>query len=194
MRNFLIATIALLTAVACCGEDAATVGVRTEALDASAWNSSKGISVVDAPVVPKEKLSVRSADGASWFVSTLKNDKKVVSAKWMTAGLGVYELYLNGKIVGNDILKPGYTDPAKTKISFTYDISDAFKTETGVENTLAVQVTPGWWADRVVSGRKQMGVRGDKCAFSGVLELSFADGTKQLYGTKICSAKIIIWK
>ena len=185
MRNFLIATIALLTAVACCGEDAATVGVRTEALDASAWNSSKWISVVDAPVVPKDKLSVRSADGASWFVSTLKNDKKVVSAKWMTAGLGVYELYLNGKIVGNDILKPGYTDPAKTKISFTYDISDAFKTETGVENTLAVQVTPGWWADRVVSGRKQMGVRGDKCAFRGVLELSFADGTKQLYGTNL---------
>ena len=185
MRNFLIATIALLTAAACCGEDAATVGVRTEALDASAWNSSKWISVVDAPVVPKDKLSTRSADGASWFVSTLKNDKEVVSAKWMTAGLGVYELYLNGKIVGNDILKPGYTDPAKTKISFTYDISDAFKTETGAENTLAVQVTPGWWADRVVSGRKQMGVRGDKCAFRGVLELTYADGSKKLYGTNL---------
>ena len=185
MRNFIIAIIALLTAVACCGGDADTVGVRTDALDVSAWESSKWISVVDAPVVSKDSISVRSADGASWFLSTIENEKRVVSAKWMTTGLGVYELYLNGKVVGSDFLKPGYTDPAKTKISFTYDITDAFVKKVGESNTLAVQVTPGWWADRVVSARKQLGVRGDKCAFRGVLELVFADGSKRLYGTNL---------
>ena len=192
MRNFLIAIIALITAIGCCGKATATIGVRTEALDASAWESSKWISAVNAPVVPKDKVSQRSADGASWFLSTIKNEQEVISAKWMTTGLGIYELYLNGKVVGNDILKPGYTDPAKTKISFTYDITDAFVAKAGAKNTLAVQVTPGWWADRIISRRKQKGVRGDKCAFRGVLELTFADGSKKLYGTNLedCNAGI----
>ena len=161
------------------------VGKRVEALDASAWEVSKWISVVDAPVVPKDKPSNRAADGASWFLSTIENDKEVTSAKWMTAGLGVYELYLNGNIVGNDILKPGYTHPDKTKISYTYDITDAFVKRAGESNTLSVQVTPGWWADKIVSGRKQLGVCGDKCAFRGVLELSYVDGSKKLYGTNL---------
>ena len=135
MRNFIIAIIALLTAVACCGGDADTVGVRTDALDASAWESSKWISVVDAPVVSKDSISVRSADGASWFLSTIENEKRVVSAKWMTTGLGVYEIYLNGKPVGNEFLKPGFTHVFKTRRSFTYDITEAFKCGAGAENT-----------------------------------------------------------
>ena len=72
--------------------NATEVGKRTDALEASAWNESQWISAVDAPVV-KGHNNGRAADGASWFVSTVKNEQKIVSAKWMTAGLGVYELY-----------------------------------------------------------------------------------------------------
>ena len=83
--------------------NATEVGKRTDALEASAWNESKWISAVDAPVV-KGHNDDRAADGASWFVSTVKNEQKIVSAKWMTAGLGVYELYVNGKTVGGEFL------------------------------------------------------------------------------------------
>jgi len=81
--------------------NATEVGKRTDPLEASAWNESKWISAVDAPVV-KGHNNGRAADGASWFVSTVKNEQKIVSAKWMTAGLGVYELYVNGKPVGGE--------------------------------------------------------------------------------------------
>ena len=182
---FAVAIAALCTMVGCCNKGAEWVGSRVEPLDSSAWEVSKWISVVDAPVVPKEPKVKLAADGANWFLSTVKNEKSVVSAKWMTAGLGVYELYINGKRVGNDFLKPGYTSPVKTKISFTYDITEAFQTEAGAENTLSAQVTPGWWADRIVSPRYNVGMTGDKCAFRGVLELTFADGTTQLYGTNL---------
>ena len=169
-----------------CGADVKRyVGERCEPLDSSAWECSQWISVVDAPVVPKDMPSNRAADGASWFCSVLKNEQEVVAAKWMTAGLGVYELYLNGKVVGNDFLKPGYTDPYKTKMSYTYDVTEAFAAKAGAENMLAVQVTPGWWGDRIVSTRKHKGVKGDKCAFRGVLELTFADGSTKLYGTNL---------
>lgn len=177
--------LSLIFFVGCSNRGEVYVGERTDALDNSAWEVSKWISVVDAPVVPKIPGVVRAADGASWFLSTVKNEKRVVSAKWMTAGLGVYELYINGKRVGNEFLKPGYTSADKTKISFTYDITDAFQTKAGAENTLSAQVTPGWWADRIVSPRNNIGMTGEKCAFRGVLELTFADGSTKLYGTNL---------
>ena len=164
--------------------NATEVGKRTDPLEASAWNESKWISAVDAPVV-KGHNNGRAADGASWFVSTVKNEQKIVSAKWMTAGLGVYELYVNGKPVGGEFLKPGFTHYAKTKRSFTYDITDIIRTKPNAENMLSVQVTPGWWADKIITPGGYDGMIGKKCAFRGVLELTFSDGTKKRYGTDL---------
>ena len=127
---------------ACGTETVSEFGERIEAFDVSAWETSKWISVVDAPVVTGKTSDVdnnRAADGASWFVSTLKNEQKVVSAKWMTAGLGVYEIFVNGRPIGKEFLKPGYTHYAKTKRSFTYDVTAAFQTEAGAENQLSAK-------------------------------------------------------
>ena len=160
------------------------VGQKVAALDAAAWESSIWISAANAPTTRgRADRILRAADGASWFVSTIKNEKKVVSAKWMTAGLGVYELYLNGQPIGKEILKPGFTHYAKTKRSFTYDITEAFQKQEGSENQLSAQVTPGWWADKIITPGETDGMIGKKCAFRGVLELTFADGTKKRYGT-----------
>ncbi|MBR6805568.1 MAG: family 78 glycoside hydrolase catalytic domain [Bacteroidaceae bacterium] len=172
------AVMVLLLFVTSCSSSTVEVGTRISALDNSAWSVSKWISAADAPVATKGNNG-RAADGASWFVSTVENKQKVVSAKWMTAGLGVYDIYINGKRVGKEILKPGFTHCRKTKRSFTYDITDAFLTGQGEENTLSAQVTPGWWADKIV------GMVGKKCAFRCVLELTYADGSKQLYGTDL---------
>jgi len=166
-----------------CGAQTENVGKLTDALDNSAWDNSVWISAVDAEVI--EVMQDRAADGASWFVSTVKNENKVVSAKWMTTGLGVYQLFVNGKSVGNEILKPGFTHYAKTKISFTYDISDAIAKGKDAENTFSAQVTPGWWADKIISTGEFKGMTGKKCAFRAVLELTFSDGSKKLYGTDL---------
>lgn len=176
-----IAVALTLSFAATAGE----AGKRTEALDASLWDHSEWISAVDAPVVTAiiNEHNERSADGSSWFVATIKNGKKVISAKWMTSGLGVYELYVNGKLVGEEILKPGFTHYGKTKRSFTYDISDAYLAAKGASNTLSVQSTPGWWADRILTPAGVPGMQGNKVAFRGVLELTYDDGTKEYHGT-----------
>ncbi len=190
-RSLIFPAFAAFLLVTSCGQPAATaVGQRVDALDDAAWNESVWISVADAPVVTgKIHDGSRAADGANWFVSTVKNEGKVTAATWMTAGLGVYELYVNGKPVGEEILKPGFTHYAKTKISYTYDVTEAFKTGSGAENVLSVQVTPGWWADKIVTPSGTEGMIGKKCAFRGVLELTYADGTKKLYGTNLADWK-----
>ncbi|MBQ1842577.1 MAG: alpha-L-rhamnosidase N-terminal domain-containing protein, partial [Bacteroidales bacterium] len=149
------------------------LGQKTDALPSEAWEVSKWISAADAPVVTDIiKDGSRAADGSSWFLSTVKNGKKVASAKWMTAGLGVYELYVNGKPIGEEFLKPGFTHSTKTKRTFTYDITPALKLNSGAENVLSVEVAPGWWGDKIVTPAKHEGMVGKKCAFRGVLSLT----------------------
>ena len=176
--------LAIAGAIVSCSKKPAQAPFKTEALDQSCWQESQWISAADAPVVTGRIGQVyRSADGASWFLSTVKNEGKVVSAKWMTTALGVYELYLNGEKVGQEYLKPGFTHYAKTKRSFTYDLTDAFIKGSGKENVLSAQVTPGWWGDKIITPGGHEGMIGKKCAFRGVLEVVYSNGTRKLYGT-----------
>lgn len=101
----------------------------------------------------------------------------------MTSGLGVYQLYVNRRVVGEEILKPGFTHYEKTKLSFTYDVTDLFSREPGAVNELAVQVTPGWWADKIITPGGHEGMIGKKVAFRGVLEVTYSDGSKDYFGT-----------
>ena len=179
-----LAMVALLLASCTTAQMPERVGSRTDALDCGAWSNSQWISAVDAPVATGKKLA-RAADGANWFLSTVKNEQTVTSAKWMTTALGVYEIYVNGKLVGEEVLKPGFTHRAKTKHSFTYDVTEAFNCAANAENTLSAQVTPGWWADKIVTPNNYEGMYGKKCAFRAVLELTFADGSTKLYGTNL---------
>lgn len=170
--------------VACSAEDSEKSVSRIYSLDNSVWNVSEWISVADAPIVQGKASEVlRSADGASWFVTTTINEKEVTSAKWMTTALGVYEIYVNGKSVGGEFLKPGFTHYGKTKYSYSYDVTDLFSKSKGEKNQLAAQVTPGWWADKIVTPGDSIGMVGKKCAFRSVLELVYSDGSVQLLGT-----------
>ena len=176
---------AFALALASCGNPKTDNVKLTDALGSDAWTVSQWISAADAPVVTGTVAgeNERAADGASWFVSTLKNEGKVVAARWMTSGLGVYELYVNGCPVGEEVLKPGFTHYAKTKRSFTYDITDIISAAKGAENVFSAQVTPGWWADKIITPGGHEGMIGRKPAFRGVVELTYSDGTKKLYGT-----------
>ena len=183
--KYYLSVAMMLLAAACCRE-VPVVGTRTAALDDSAWECSEWISAADAPVVEGRihtSKNCRAADGASWFLYSARNAGRLVSARWMTSGLGVYELYVNGKLVGEEVLKPGFTHSAKTKLSFTYDITDAMDTGVSAVNVLSAQVTPGWWADKIVTPSGHDGMIGRKCAFRSVLELRYEDGSVELSGT-----------
>ena len=156
----------------------------TRALPDEAWNKSEWICVTDAPeVTGRVDDHTRAADGANWFFTTICNNQKVVKALWMTTSLGVNELYVNGERIGSEVLRPGFSHHSRTKYSFTYDITRQFHKKKGQHNNLEAQVTPGWWADKIITPSGSNGMYGQKCAFRGVLELTLADGTTCRYGT-----------
>lgn len=145
------------------------------------WSCSEWISVPNAPVstnaVNNNWGDQRAASGTSWFVSKITNRNDVIAAKWTVAGLGVFDTFINGTKVGNEMLKPGFTHYAKTKYFFTYDVKGMLKLKKGEENAFSAAVSAGWWRDKIVN------FAGRKSAFRGVLELTFADGSRCRYGT-----------
>ena len=186
MNKLMLAIGALATAFAGCDPDCSRMNSpRVGSLDASAWECSQWLSAKDAPVYDGAAVDgSKAATGTSWFVSEIANAGEIASVRWMTAGLGVYEVYVNGRPVGSDFLKPGFTHNAKTKYAFTYDITKLLKSGAGESNVFAAEVSAGWWRDKIVTpANKGGGFAGRKSAFRGVLEFTFADGTKRLYGT-----------
>ena len=161
-----------------------SVGARCEAVDDSSWELSKWLSAVDSQVETNltDEGSL-AAPGTSWFVCEFVNEKAVKSVRWMTAGLGVYEVYVNRRRVGNDFLKPGFTHNAKTKYAFTYDVTDAVAKGANARNVFAAEVSAGWWRDKICTPNRSMGFFGKKSAFRGVVEVTFVDGSVRRYGT-----------
>ena len=178
MKGRVVSVWLLVGGLLMAGCEPCRLGHRVAALEDSAWKESVWISAKDAPVFDEEvKEGSRAADGTSWFVRITANAREVRRATWMTTALGVYELYVNGKVIGNDFLKPGFTHPYKTRRSFTYDVTDAMRRGAGEANILAAEVSAGWWRDKIVSPRERKGFVGRKSAFRGVLEVEYADGT-----------------
>jgi len=68
--------------------------------------------------------------------------KKVKSAKAYISGIGYYELYINGKKIGNSVLDPGWTDYRKTILYATHDITKELKDG---ENMAGVMLGRGFY-------------------------------------------------
>ncbi|MBR2348113.1 MAG: family 78 glycoside hydrolase catalytic domain, partial [Candidatus Methanomethylophilaceae archaeon] len=157
----------------------AAVSPRVAALPEAAWEQSEWISVADAKVAsPADQKAQRAADGTAVFWRRAVNSREIRSVTWMTAGLGVYELYVNGVRVGEDFLKPGFTHVRKTRRSFTYDVTALVNRAAGASNDFGVEVGAGWWRDKIVA------YTGRKSAFRGVFEVVYADGTRAFVGTR----------
>ena len=112
------------------------------------------------------------------------NAGEVVRAVWKVTGQGVFEAYVNGRRVGDDFLKPGFTESAKCRHVYSYDVTDLVKGAKGATNVLSATVAAGWWCDMMMTPAKETPWQlGKKLAFRGELELEYADGKRETRGT-----------
>ncbi len=78
---------------------------------------------------------------APYLRKTFAVQKKVQQALVFVSGLGQYELYLNGRKVGNDFLAPGWTTYSKTCLYNTFDVTDQLQQQ---ENVIGAIVGNGF--------------------------------------------------
>jgi alpha-L-rhamnosidase len=122
---------------------------------------------------PEEKQDELAPKGTSRFFRSVRNAKDVLKAVYEASGLGVFELYVNGKRIGDEVLKPGFTHARKTKYSFSYDVTPLVVRHAGGENLFSARVSTGWWSDKVA------GYLGEKSALWARITVAYTDGSSE---------------
>ena len=119
----------------------------------------------------------RQTDPASYLRKNFSVARKVVKARVYVTGLGYYELFLNGRKVGNHVLDPAFTRYDKRVLYEDYDMTEELKQ--GV-NVLAANLVDGWY------NMHSLATWGfDKAAWRQPptllcqLEISYSDGTRE---------------
>ena len=108
-------------------------------------------------------------------------DRPVASARLHATALGVYEMLINGRRVGEDVLAPGWTD-YHTRLEYqTYDVSDHL---VAGDNVVAALLGEGWYSGYLGFNRKRpANIYGVKPALSAFLVITFVDGTRLAIST-----------
>ena len=104
-------------------------------LEARQWKA-KWLS---APPPPPDDDSVQPNP---FFRKTFTLTKPVRKARVYICGLGYYELYLNGKKVGDHVLDPAFTRYDRRVLYVTYDVTDLVRSR---KNALGVVLGNGWY-------------------------------------------------
>ena len=81
-------------------------------------------------------------DTAAYFRKTFLLDKEVRSARVYIAVAGLYELYVNGKRIGDHLLDPMFTRYDRRNLYATYDITNDLQQG---KNVIAVHLGNGWY-------------------------------------------------
>ena len=140
-----------------------------------------------ANVVPCDRLGAfimpadtNAACSVAAFERRFVNPAPVVRAVWSMTGQGVFEAFVNGRRVGDDFLKPGFTSVEKCRHVFAYDVTESIDRRRGAENRLSAFVAPTWWCDYVCTARPWRTYPwklGKNVAFNARLSLALEDGT-----------------
>lgn len=89
-----------------------------------------------------EVLKVVPESRSPLFRHEFQVEKKVRRARLFISGLGLYELRLNGEMVGKSVLTPSKTDFRKSILYETYDVTSELKSG---NNALGVMLGNGWF-------------------------------------------------
>ncbi|WP_185781823.1 alpha-L-rhamnosidase [Croceivirga lutea] len=105
--------------------------------------------------------------------------EKVTKARLYVTARGIYEMYLNGKRVGDDYFTPGLTQYNKTHMYKTYDVTDLIESE----NALGAWLSEGWWSGNITYSGENWNFFGDRQSLLAQLVVTYSDGTEKVITT-----------
>jgi alpha-L-rhamnosidase len=101
-------------------------------------------------------------------------DMPIVKARVYATALGLYELRINGRRVGDHVLAPDWTDYRKRVRYQVYDVASLLKQG---DNAVAALLGNGWYCGHIGMGGFQF--FGKRPALLAQLEVTYADGSVQ---------------
>lgn len=100
----------------------------------------------------------------------------VKTARLYTTALGVYEAHLNGQVIGDQVLAPGWTVYDQRLRYQTFDVTDLLQPG---RNAIGAILGDGWFRGRLGFGGGQRNIWGDRLALLAQLEIQYADGSSE---------------
>jgi len=122
----------------------------------------------------KDEGKTEKSPPAQYFRNEFMSTKKVASARIYATSLGLYELYLNGEKVGNELFTPGWTSYNKRLQYQTYDVTSMI----AQSNALGAILGDGWYRGNI-GWQDQKNYYGDQLALLLQLRINYSDGTSQ---------------
>ena len=105
--------------------------------------------------------------------------KAIAKARLYATAHGTFDLMINGKRVGNEVLAPGWTPYAERLQVVTHDVTSLL---TEGANAWGVLLADGWYRGHF-GFTNQTGNYGTQTKFLGQLEVEYTDGSKELIAT-----------
>jgi alpha-L-rhamnosidase len=111
---------------------------------------------------------------AHYYRNEFTTAKKVSSARVYVTSLGLYQLFLNGEKVGDELFTPGWTSYKKRLQYQTYDVTGMIREK----NAIGAIVGDGWYRGNIgFSGQRDY--YGNQLALLVQLKIDYTDGTSQ---------------
>ncbi|KAI9146876.1 bacterial alpha-L-rhamnosidase-domain-containing protein [Paramyrothecium foliicola] len=104
------------------------------------------------------------------------SSRTIERARLYVTAQGVYEAEINGRVVGDHFLAPGWTVYDKRLQYQTFDITEHLS-NTRQSNVIGIRVAEGWFCGRLSFGGGYRNHWGDRPALMAQCEVSYTDGT-----------------
>lgn len=128
---------------------------------------------------PEKSVDINVQQPASYIRKEFVLDEEVVNARLYITSCGVYESWLNGKRIGNQLFTPGVTSYEKRLQIQTYDVTSHLSQGA---NVLGAILGDGWYRGRL-GNEGNRNVYGKNVLLLAQLEIKFLSGKKQLVYT-----------
>jgi alpha-L-rhamnosidase len=106
--------------------------------------------------------------------------RPVKSARLYATALGVYQLFLNGKRVADDVLAPGWTDYRQHIKYQTYDVTSQLASG---KNVIGALLAPGWYETPLEWFQQPNNYGDTPPALKAQLRVEYADGSVEWIAT-----------
>lgn len=115
--------------------------------------------------------------GTTRLRTTFRIDRKIASATLSVTSRGIYDFYVNGKLVNNQRLLPGLSQYNKTHNYLTFDITRLLREG---DNAAGATLSEGWWSGANTFIPGNWNAFGDRQSLVCRMEIKYTDGTSRI--------------
>ncbi|MBD5131302.1 MAG: family 78 glycoside hydrolase catalytic domain [Clostridiales bacterium] len=155
-------------------------GWNTVSFDDSGWHTPTGDDIISYGSAPwNNNVSISATSGSAPVLRkefSTASGKTIRSARAYIAGLGLYELKINGNNATDSVLNPANTDYNDTVLYDVYDVTNLIASG---DNAIAVELGNGFYNENITGWGWNTAPWRNAPRLRFELDVTYTDGTKE---------------